>query len=87
MDRCQGSIATSCRIGAASLLTLLCSGCAIGVATSSGVATVVNAVFLIGVSSGSSYVGPLPELDPDRRVIEQDCSKPIEDSSANLKCR
>ena len=69
------------------LRATLSSGCAVGVAASSGVATVVNAVFLIGVSSGSSYVGPVPELDPGRRVIEQDCSKPIEDSSANLKCR
>ncbi len=29
---------------------------------------------------------PLP-LDPGRRVLEQDCTKPIEDWSANLKCR
>jgi hypothetical protein len=32
--------------------------------------------------------GPLrPPLDPSRRVLEQDCTKPIEDWSANLKCR
>ena len=30
---------------------------------------------------------PAPELDPSRRVHEQDCSKPIKDWSANLKCR
>ncbi len=29
----------------------------------------------------------VPELDPTRRVQEQDCSKPIEDPSANLRCR
>jgi hypothetical protein len=28
-----------------------------------------------------------PELDPTRRVQERDCSKPIEDYSANLRCR
>lgn len=28
-----------------------------------------------------------PELDPNRRVLEQDCSKPIEDPAANLRCR
>jgi hypothetical protein len=28
-----------------------------------------------------------PELDANRRVHEQDCSKPIVDWSANLKCR
>lgn len=30
---------------------------------------------------------PPAPLDPQRRVLEQDCSKPIEDWSANLRCR
>ena len=90
MDCRQGSIAAGCRIvriGAASLLALSCSGCAVGVATTSGFATLYNAVMFIGVASTADNVGPLPELDPNRRVGEQDCSKPIEDPSANLKCR
>ena len=29
----------------------------------------------------------VPPMDPERRVHEQDCSQPIEDPSANLKCR
>lgn len=29
----------------------------------------------------------VPALDPTRRVVEQDCTKPIEDWSANLRCR
>jgi hypothetical protein len=28
-----------------------------------------------------------PPLDPTRRVVEHDCTKPIEDWSANLRCR
>ena len=28
-----------------------------------------------------------PELAPERRVNEQDCTQPITDFSANLKCR
>jgi hypothetical protein len=28
-----------------------------------------------------------PELDPARTVNEQDCTRPIEDGSANLRCR
>lgn len=28
-----------------------------------------------------------PELAPTRKVNEQDCTQPIRDSSANLKCR
>jgi len=90
MDRRPGSIAASCRIvriGAASLLALLCGGCAVGVATTSGLATLYNAVMFIGVASTADNAGPLPDLDPKRRVAEQDCSKPIEDPSANLKCK
>ena len=30
---------------------------------------------------------PPPPLDPARRVLEQDCTKPIADWSANLRCR
>ena len=30
---------------------------------------------------------PAPQLDASRRVLEQDCTRPIEDWSANLKCR
>ena len=29
----------------------------------------------------------VPEPDPSRRVVERDCTKPIEDWSANLKCK
>ncbi|HEX9397740.1 MAG TPA: hypothetical protein VF943_13490 [Burkholderiales bacterium] len=29
---------------------------------------------------------PAP-LDPKRKVLEQDCSKPLQDPTANLKCR
>jgi hypothetical protein len=52
-------------------------------------------LFAIAVLSGASYhsdreMPPLqraPEMDPARRVVEHDCTKPIEDGSANLKCR
>ena len=30
---------------------------------------------------------PPAPLAPNRKVIEQDCSKPLEDPTANLKCR
>ncbi|MGQ0512340.1 MAG: hypothetical protein ACT4P9_17185 [Betaproteobacteria bacterium] len=29
----------------------------------------------------------VPPMDPSRKVHEQDCSKPIEDGAANLRCR
>ena len=30
---------------------------------------------------------PVPPLDESRRVHEQDCTRPIEDGAANLRCR
>ena len=57
----------------------------------STVGTLLSIVFLGGVSYESERGAPrsaqVPELDPSRRIVEQDCTKPIEDSSANLKCR
>ena len=42
-----------------------------------------------GVSAIYDWRGgePVPPLAPQRRVREQDCSQPLEDPSANLKCR
>jgi len=31
--------------------------------------------------------GYVPALDAERRVVEQDCTRPIVDWSANIKCR
>jgi len=46
---------------------------------------------LIGVGviawGGAHPASPPPPLDAGRRVNEVDCTKPIKDSSANLKCR
>ena len=59
----------------------------------------LGTLFAIGILAGASIqsdrdMGRLgspaqrvPELDPARRVVEQDCTKPIVDWSANLKCR
>ena len=57
--------------------------------------TTFGALLAIGILAGVSYRGergPLPServpaLDPSRRVLEQDCTRPIEDWSANLRCR
>jgi len=37
--------------------------------------------------SAPSSSQPVPALDPARRVAEQDCTRPIVDWSANLKCK
>jgi hypothetical protein len=82
----QRSVATGCRLAAVLLLAALTGGCGIGIATSSAFGTAFNTVLTIGVGSGATYDSS-PPPDPNRRVIEQDCTKPIEDPSANLKCR
>jgi hypothetical protein len=44
-------------------------------------------------SATSSYLydgfwaRPVPELDPGRRVSEQDCSRPLDLSLGNIRCR
>jgi len=40
-----------------------------------------------GAEPFSASAGPVPPLDETRRVHEQDCTRPIEDGSANLKCK
>jgi hypothetical protein len=55
----------------------------------------LGALLAIGVLVGASYASdrgmpqsaPALELDPSRRVLVQDCTKPIEDRSANLRCK
>lgn len=55
----------------------------------------LGTLVLLGLIAGLAYEsdrgrtldGPPPPLDPERRVLEQDCTKPIEDWSANLRCR
>ena len=58
---------------------------------SSRVGTLLSIIFLSGLAYEGERAMPLsvhaPELDPLRRVVERDCTKPIEDWSANLKCR
>jgi hypothetical protein len=42
-----------------------------------------------GGGGGHAYMDPrkAPPLDPARKVNEQDCSKPLELFSGNLKCK
>ena len=91
-----GSIAA--RYGIVVALALLVAGCAstsvqVGAGGKAAMGapgnTPLGALLLLGfiVSAESHQEAPPPRLDPARRVLEQDCSKPIEDWSANLKCR
>jgi len=61
-----------------------------GVGVQGGVSG-VSTLFWLGVAAAAEGAEPggnaAPPLDPARRVREQDCSRPPEDPSANLKCR
>ena len=48
-------------------------------------ATVLGlSILAAGISEGTE---PPPELDPLRKVSEQDCTKPIDYSLGNLRCK
>jgi len=83
--------------------TAVQGGTIVYTSTSASVGAVAVAIGFLGFAlhsdSGSYYrvnanpfaaitpTQPPPELDPARRVHEQDCTRPIEDSSANLRCK
>lgn len=48
------------------------------------------ALGIVAAAAREDNEGPLgaaPAADPERRVNEQDCGKPIADPAANLRCR
>jgi hypothetical protein len=75
------SSVTRCRIAVCVVLALPLAGCA---------ANVLNVIMFGAVIVEAEHGSPSssePALEPSRRVHEQDCSKPMEDPAANLKCR
>jgi hypothetical protein len=36
---------------------------------------------------GWFWTRPVPELDPDRKISEQDCTKPLDLSQGNIRCK
>jgi hypothetical protein len=67
------------------------TGGSVSIPGRSTVSTLLSIVFLAGVSyegdRGTPQSVRVPEIDPSRRVLEHDCTKPIVDWSANLKCK
>lgn len=68
---------------AAALIGLGIAGAVIYRSEASGYGTRYNANPFMAVTGTERA----PELAPVRKVNEQDCTRPIEDISANLKCR
>lgn len=61
----------------------------IGIRAGPAAGALIGLGFVAAVISGQDEhkIDATPELDPARRVVEQDCNKPIEDPAANLRCR
>jgi hypothetical protein len=82
-----GTSATQPSVGPGTSLSS--SGVSARFGDSGNMAFVVGAAIL-GVLFGSETRGtetrPPPELDSNRRINEQDCTKPLQDT-ANLRCR
>lgn len=72
------------------LAVMLLGGCSVQVAVSSSAATAVavglTAAVIVHEEMGTERVPP-PELAPDRIVSEQDCTKPIDETAGNLRCK
>ena len=51
----------------------------------------IVAYTLYGIDSETGFLATnsryVPELDPSRRVSEQDCSKPIDFTRGNIRCK
>ena len=75
--------------------TLPSGGVSTGGAVQAQSNSTLGILLAIGVLMGASYASDresppsaaVPELDPSRRVLLQDCTRPIVDRSSNLRCR
>jgi hypothetical protein len=58
------------------------------IALSATTANVLSGIFIVGFLAAGNDISPRPPLKmrEDRTINLQDCSKPIENWSANLKC-
>jgi hypothetical protein len=60
----------------------------VNIARGSDASTLLGLGLLIGIAYGTEHQQRfVPVMDPARVVHEQDCSKPIETPTANLRCR
>ena len=63
-------------------------GCTVHIDTDSRAATVLGlGILAAGIYSYESERDPPAELAPDRRISEQDCTRPIDPTLGNLRCK
>ena len=52
-----------------------------------GVALIAAGIYETERTGGISSTRAVPELDPSRRVSEQDCTKPLDYTLGNIRCK
>jgi hypothetical protein len=77
-------VATS---GGATTTTVTSASVAVSGSGGNAAAWMLLGIGLIAAEAANPTQPRAGALDPRRRVIEVDCTKPIEDWSANLKCK
>jgi hypothetical protein len=81
MGRSQGSSFARCRLAVCIALALSLAGCG---------ANALNMLMFGGAVIEAERGAPSsgePELEPSRRVHEQDCTQPVDHSLGNIRCR
>ena len=70
------------------LFLALLGGCTIHIETDSRAATVLGVgIVAAAIYSAETDREAAPELAPDRKVSEQDCTRPIDPTLGNLRCK
>ena len=75
------------------LTTILIAGCTVQIRTGPdfakvvGVAAVTAGMIEYERERSDPAAQPLPELTPDRRISEQDCTQPLDYSLGNIRCK
>jgi hypothetical protein len=75
------------------LPVVLLAGCSVHIhgghdlALGAGVALVAAGIYESERSGGITNARAVPELDPTRKVSEQDCTKPLDYSIGNIRCK
>jgi hypothetical protein len=70
------------------LLAMLLGGCTVHIGTDSRTATVIGlGIVAVGIYGYETARDPTPQLAPDRKVSEQDCTRPIDPTLGNLRCK
>jgi hypothetical protein len=70
------------------LFLVLLGGCTIHLETDSRTATVLGlGILAAGIYSYETERDAAPQLAPDRRISEQDCTRPIDPTLGNLRCK